>query len=251
MQRVAADVGYSETAFLIPGAEPGAFAVRYFSPLAEVPFCGHATIAAAVAHARRNGPGPLRFATMAGPVAVRTDEDATGIDHRDAGQRAAADRRPRAGRSRRAAGRAGLVRRGAGPGAAAAGRVRGRLAPGARRRDPGPPRRPRLRLRPARRADGRARLDDRRAGIPRAPDAVARAQPVPAGRRAGGPGHRGRGRRVRRLPARAGPRHAAGHGHRAPGRRPRPPRRADRADPDRSGRRHRGVRLGGPLPHPV
>ena len=78
MQRVAADVGYSETAFLVPGAEPGAFAVRYFSPLAEVPFCGHATIASAVAHAQRNGAGPLRFATAAGPVAVRTDEDATG-----------------------------------------------------------------------------------------------------------------------------------------------------------------------------
>jgi PhzF family phenazine biosynthesis protein len=79
MQRVAAEVGYSETAFLVPEAEPGAFAVRYFSPLAEVPFCGHATIAAAVANARRNGPGALRFATMAGSVAVRTDADDIGL----------------------------------------------------------------------------------------------------------------------------------------------------------------------------
>jgi PhzF family phenazine biosynthesis protein len=79
MQRVAAEVGYSETAFLVPAGEPGTFAVRYFSPLAEVPFCGHATIAAAVANARRNGPGTLRFATMAGPVAVRTDADDTGL----------------------------------------------------------------------------------------------------------------------------------------------------------------------------
>ena len=79
MQRVAAEVGYSETAFLVPQAEPGAFAVRYFSPLAEVPFCGHATIAAAVANARCNGPGALRFATMAGSVAVRTDADDTGL----------------------------------------------------------------------------------------------------------------------------------------------------------------------------
>jgi len=78
MQRVAADVGYSETAFLLPTGEPGAFDVRYFSPLAEVPFCGHATIAAAVAHASRNGPGPLRFATPAGPVPVEVTVDRTG-----------------------------------------------------------------------------------------------------------------------------------------------------------------------------
>ncbi len=51
MQRIAAEVGYSETAFLAPdgSGEPGRLRVRYFSPLAEVPFCGHATIAAGVA----------------------------------------------------------------------------------------------------------------------------------------------------------------------------------------------------------
>ena len=51
MQRIAAEVGYSETAFLAPdgSGEPGRWRVRYFSPLAEVPFCGHATIAAGVA----------------------------------------------------------------------------------------------------------------------------------------------------------------------------------------------------------
>ena len=67
MQAIAADVGYSETAFLTgpaavsPGTDPGArhFVVRYFSPLAEVPFCGHATIATGVAHAERHGPQDL------------------------------------------------------------------------------------------------------------------------------------------------------------------------------------------------
>ena len=78
MQQVAAEVGYSETAFLVPTAEPGAFDVRYFSPLAEVPFCGHATIAAAVAHAGRHGPGPLRFATPAGLVPVEVVVDGAG-----------------------------------------------------------------------------------------------------------------------------------------------------------------------------
>src|SRR5690242_4612614 len=57
---VAARLGYSETAFLtaVPGAERN-WTVRYFSPLAEVPFCGHATIAAAVALGERHGAGEL------------------------------------------------------------------------------------------------------------------------------------------------------------------------------------------------
>ncbi|MEV4490071.1 PhzF family phenazine biosynthesis isomerase [Micromonospora coxensis] len=71
MLRVAADVGYSETAFLVPRGG-GRFEVRYFSPLAEVPFCGHATIASAVAYAERHGPGPLRLDTRAGRVDVTT-----------------------------------------------------------------------------------------------------------------------------------------------------------------------------------
>ncbi|GHE53136.1 PhzF family phenazine biosynthesis isomerase [Streptomyces vinaceus] len=76
MLRIAAGLGYSETAFLTPppeglGGAPGrAFTVRYFSPKAEVPFCGHATVATAVALAERTGPGELVFATPAGTVPV-------------------------------------------------------------------------------------------------------------------------------------------------------------------------------------
>ena len=76
MLQVAADVGYSESAFLLPAAE-GRAAVRYFSPQAEVAFCGHATIAAAVALAERKGPGVLHLDTQAGPVTVTT-RDAAG-----------------------------------------------------------------------------------------------------------------------------------------------------------------------------
>ena len=76
MQRLAADVGYSETAFLSPRAD-GAFDVRYFSPLAEVSFCGHATIAAMVAHAQRHGPGERLLHTRVGGVRVEVDETLT------------------------------------------------------------------------------------------------------------------------------------------------------------------------------
>jgi PhzF family phenazine biosynthesis protein len=71
MLAVAADVGFSETAFLFPRGGR-AFDVRYFSPLAEVPFCGHATIASGAAYAERHGHGPLTFDTKAGRVDVAT-----------------------------------------------------------------------------------------------------------------------------------------------------------------------------------
>ena len=71
MLAVAAEVGYSETAFLTPRGE-GRFGVRYFSPLAEVPFCGHATIATGVAWAERHGDGEMLLDTASGEVRVRT-----------------------------------------------------------------------------------------------------------------------------------------------------------------------------------
>jgi PhzF family phenazine biosynthesis protein len=55
MQRLAAEVGFSETAFAAPQDE--GWRVRYFSPEAEVPFCGHATIALGAALAGRAGDG--------------------------------------------------------------------------------------------------------------------------------------------------------------------------------------------------
>ena len=53
MRALAAEIGYSETAFASP--EGDAWRVRYFSPESEVPFCGHATIALGAALAAREG----------------------------------------------------------------------------------------------------------------------------------------------------------------------------------------------------
>lgn len=55
MQRIAAEVGYSETAFA--ARHGNAWRVRYFVPAAEVDFCGHATIALGAALALREGDG--------------------------------------------------------------------------------------------------------------------------------------------------------------------------------------------------
>jgi len=78
MLRIAAEVGYSETAFLVAKGG-GRFGVRYFSPRVEVPFCGHATIASAVAYADRHGVGVLVFDTAAGPVEVGTAVTDVGV----------------------------------------------------------------------------------------------------------------------------------------------------------------------------
>jgi PhzF family phenazine biosynthesis protein len=78
MQRIAKEVGYSETAFAVAVADRR-FAVRYFSPLAEVPFCGHATIATAVALAERDGPGDLIFQTKAGEIPIHTDNQGASL----------------------------------------------------------------------------------------------------------------------------------------------------------------------------
>jgi PhzF family phenazine biosynthesis protein len=52
--------------------------MRYFSPKAEVPFCGHATIASAAAYAERHGPGTLHLHTRAGLVEVSTTVEKDG-----------------------------------------------------------------------------------------------------------------------------------------------------------------------------
>ncbi|MFJ3880543.1 PhzF family phenazine biosynthesis protein [Streptomyces sp. NPDC090077] len=77
MAAVAADVGYSETAFAVP-RQDGALDIRYFSPQNEVPFCGHATIATAVAYAQRHGVGDLLLHTKAGLVPVTTSDGPDG-----------------------------------------------------------------------------------------------------------------------------------------------------------------------------
>ena len=73
MQRIAAEVGFSETAFVAPATGLERI-VRYYSPEAEVSFCGHATIATGVALGESGGDGLYKLATSVGevPVAVRS-----------------------------------------------------------------------------------------------------------------------------------------------------------------------------------
>ncbi|WP_354699314.1 putative isomerase YddE [Paraconexibacter sp. AEG42_29] len=78
MRAIAADLGYSETAF-VTARDGDTLAVRYFSPESEVPFCGHATIATAVAFADVHGPGRLRLDTAAGRIDVTVAAGEDGV----------------------------------------------------------------------------------------------------------------------------------------------------------------------------
>ncbi|HEV7948861.1 MAG TPA: PhzF family phenazine biosynthesis protein [Glaciihabitans sp.] len=81
MQAIAAEVGYAETAFVV-GRDLGdarRLRLRYFSPGAEVPFCGHATIATAVVLATQAGAGPFHFDTPVGPIVISTERHPDGV----------------------------------------------------------------------------------------------------------------------------------------------------------------------------
>lgn len=74
MQSIAAEVGYSETVFITPGSGKSRL-VRYYSPEAEVSFCGHATIAAGVLLGELEGDGTYHLETAVGVVPVTTRFD--------------------------------------------------------------------------------------------------------------------------------------------------------------------------------
>ena len=73
MQRIAADVGFSETAFAAP--QGSGWSVRYFSPESEVPFCGHATIALGAALAQRAGDGVFALSLAHAQITVEGRRD--------------------------------------------------------------------------------------------------------------------------------------------------------------------------------
>lgn len=82
MLRIAAEVDFAETAFVTGATSDGALGIRFFSPIAEVPFCGHATIATAVILAERDDTlvgTTLTFATPVGPVDIALSRDEIGI----------------------------------------------------------------------------------------------------------------------------------------------------------------------------
>ncbi|MDT7798558.1 MAG: hypothetical protein QOI78_1991 [Actinomycetota bacterium] len=80
LQQVAAELNLSETAFAHPLADDpeAGWALRWFTPVAEVGLCGHATLA--TAHVLRTigaAHGLIRFRTRAGDLSATADGDGT------------------------------------------------------------------------------------------------------------------------------------------------------------------------------
>lgn len=76
MQQIAMEMNLSETAFIFPDG-PG-FRIRFFTPTAEVPLCGHATLASAhiiYELGLRAGNESIRFTAEAGELLVRKEDD--------------------------------------------------------------------------------------------------------------------------------------------------------------------------------
>jgi PhzF family phenazine biosynthesis protein len=69
MLKIAKEVGYSETAFLVKQGDD--WRVRYFAPELEVPFCGHATIALGAALGERFGDGEYKLILNDSQISVR------------------------------------------------------------------------------------------------------------------------------------------------------------------------------------
>ncbi|WP_329279648.1 PhzF family phenazine biosynthesis protein [Streptomyces sp. NBC_01451] len=78
LQRIALEVNHAETAFAhrLPEGGEADWALRWFTPAAEVAMCGHATLATAhVLHTTGSHSGPVRFATLSGVLSATTHED--------------------------------------------------------------------------------------------------------------------------------------------------------------------------------
>lgn len=80
LQQVAAEVNLSETAFAhpTPGDPDADWALRWFTPRAEVNMCGHATLATAhILHNSGAAHGPVRFDTRSGVLTTTAGADGT------------------------------------------------------------------------------------------------------------------------------------------------------------------------------
>ncbi|MEU6377402.1 PhzF family phenazine biosynthesis protein [Streptomyces sp. NPDC046909] len=78
LQNIAVEVNHAETAFAhrLPEGGEADWALRWFTPAAEVNMCGHATLATAhVLHTTGAHEGPVRFATRSGVLIATPDED--------------------------------------------------------------------------------------------------------------------------------------------------------------------------------
>jgi PhzF family phenazine biosynthesis protein len=85
MQSIAAENNLSETAFLVRegiGSESVCYRIRWFTPVNEVPLCGHATLASAwvIFHALGHQGDTIELQSASGPLFVRRRDELLVLD---------------------------------------------------------------------------------------------------------------------------------------------------------------------------
>jgi trans-2,3-dihydro-3-hydroxyanthranilate isomerase len=78
MQRLAQEVGFSETTFVLPPERGGHARIRIFNPWSEMPFAGHPTLGTAFVLAAPLQLGAIVLETDAGLVEVTLERDSSG-----------------------------------------------------------------------------------------------------------------------------------------------------------------------------
>jgi PhzF family phenazine biosynthesis protein len=80
LQAIAAENNLAETAFFV--RENGAYRLRWFTPVVEMPLCGHATLATGhvILNLLEPGRERVRFETLSGPVEVSRDGERLSMD---------------------------------------------------------------------------------------------------------------------------------------------------------------------------
>jgi trans-2,3-dihydro-3-hydroxyanthranilate isomerase len=78
MQRLALEIGFSETVFLLPPESGGHARIRIFTPRAELPFAGHPTLGTAFVLGASTQLGLIRLETGSGIVPVELERDGSG-----------------------------------------------------------------------------------------------------------------------------------------------------------------------------
>jgi predicted PhzF superfamily epimerase YddE/YHI9 len=80
MQSIAAENNLSETAFFV--REASGYRIRWFTPVSEVPLCGHATLASAwvIFHALGHPGDAIELQSLSGPLRVTRDGERLVLD---------------------------------------------------------------------------------------------------------------------------------------------------------------------------
>jgi trans-2,3-dihydro-3-hydroxyanthranilate isomerase len=79
MQRLAKEMNFSETVFVLPSGADAHARIRIFTPVTELPFAGHPVLGSAYVLAGPMQLGEIRLETLAGVIPITLDREGTQI----------------------------------------------------------------------------------------------------------------------------------------------------------------------------